>query len=108
MHQTSWPGRRLDSRQNPKSPRCRRNKQTGFVVGVLFLEMTGHRFTASEEEAAQALRLAAGILPEATFAVWLHANLKTFSLFESSTTRVYKLITRLQIVVTVIEGIAYC
>src|SRR5690349_17484994 len=28
------------------------NKRTGFVVGVLFLELNGHRFTASEEAAA--------------------------------------------------------
>ena len=30
------------------------NKRTGFVVGVLFLELNGHRFTASEEDATQA------------------------------------------------------
>jgi death-on-curing protein len=29
-------------------------KRTGFVVGVLFLELNGYRFTASEEAAAQA------------------------------------------------------
>jgi len=29
------------------------NKRTGFVVGVLFLEMNGYRFTASEEGATQ-------------------------------------------------------
>jgi hypothetical protein len=31
------------------------NKRTGFVVGVLFLELNGYRFTASEEAAAQAV-----------------------------------------------------
>jgi death-on-curing protein len=31
------------------------NKRTGLVVGVLFLELNGYRFTASEEAAAQAV-----------------------------------------------------
>jgi death-on-curing protein len=30
------------------------NQRTGFVVGVLFLELNGYRFTASEEVTAQA------------------------------------------------------
>jgi death on curing protein len=48
------------------------SKRTGFVVGVLFLEMNGYRFTASEEEATQAvLGLAAGTLDETAFASWL-------------------------------------
>jgi death on curing protein len=51
------------------------NKRTGFVVGILFLEMNGYRFTASEEEAAQAvLGLAAGNLDEAGFAEFLPAH----------------------------------
>lgn len=51
------------------------NKRTGFVVGVLFLELNGHRFTASEESAAQAvLSLAAGSLGEPAFTAWLRAN----------------------------------
>ena len=51
------------------------NKRTGFVVGVLFLELNGRRFTASEEDATQAvLALAAGKLDEAGFAAWLRAN----------------------------------
>ena len=51
------------------------NKRTGFVVGVLFLELNGRRFTASEQDAAQAvLHLAAGTLDEAGFAAWLRAN----------------------------------
>lgn len=51
------------------------NKRTGFVVGVLFLEMNGYRFIATEEAAAQAvLSLAAGTLDETAFAVWMRAN----------------------------------
>jgi death-on-curing protein len=51
------------------------NKRTGFVVGVLFLEMNGYRFIATEEAAAQAvLSLAAGTLNETAFAMWMRAN----------------------------------
>jgi death-on-curing protein len=51
------------------------NKRTGFVVGILFLELNGYRFTASEEDAAQAvLNLAAGTLDEAEYAKFLRAN----------------------------------
>lgn len=51
------------------------NKRTGFVVGVLFLEMNGYLFTATEEGAAEAvLSLAAGSLDEIGFSAWLHAN----------------------------------
>jgi death on curing protein len=53
------------------------NKRTGFVIGVLFLEINGHRFTASEETSAQAvLSLAADTLDESAFAAWMRANLK--------------------------------
>jgi death-on-curing protein len=53
------------------------NKRTGFVVGVLFLELNGYRFLASEEDAAQAvLSLAAGKVKEAAFAEWMRANVK--------------------------------
>ena len=53
------------------------NKRTGFVIGVLFLEMNGYRFTASEEDATQAvLGLAAGTLDETGFADWMRANVK--------------------------------
>jgi len=53
------------------------NKRTGFVVGVLFLELNGYRFTATEEDATQALfGLAAGTLDEAAFAGWMRANSK--------------------------------
>ena len=53
------------------------NKRTGFVAGVLFLELNGCRFIASEEDAAQAvLDLAAGTLDQAGYATWLRANTK--------------------------------
>jgi len=52
------------------------NKRTGFVLGVLFLELNGHRFTAGEVEAAQAvIALAAGRLTEEGYAAFLAANL---------------------------------
>jgi death-on-curing protein len=51
------------------------NKRTGFVVGILFLELNGYIFKASEEDATQAvLNLAAGTLDEAGYASFLHAN----------------------------------
>ena len=53
------------------------NKRTGFVVGVLFLELNSFDFRASEEDATQAVRaLAAGTLDEGAYAVWLRANVK--------------------------------
>ena len=53
------------------------NKSTGFVVGVLFLELNGYRFVAFEEDAAQAvLSLAAGRLEEEAFAAWMRVNAK--------------------------------
>jgi death-on-curing protein len=51
------------------------NKRTGFVVGILFLELNGYRFSATEADAAQAvLALAAGTLDEASYAAFLRAN----------------------------------
>lgn len=51
------------------------NKRAGFVVGVLFLELNGYRFTAREETATQAvLELAAGTLDETGYAAFLRAN----------------------------------
>src|SRR5579863_4458268 len=51
------------------------NKRTGFVVGILFLELNGYRFTASEEDAAKAvLELAAGDLKEAGYGAFLRDN----------------------------------
>ena len=53
------------------------NKRTGFVLGILFLELNGYAFAASEEEAAQAvLALAAGLLDEDGYAAFLVANAK--------------------------------
>src|SRR5216683_792919 len=53
------------------------DKRTGFLVGVLFLELNGHDFTATEESAGQAiLSLAAGTLDEPALAAWLRANAK--------------------------------
>jgi death-on-curing protein len=54
------------------------NKRTGFVVGVLFLELNGCCFIANEEDAAQAiLELAAGTLDEGAFTRWMRANVKS-------------------------------
>ena len=51
------------------------NKRTGFVIGALFLELNGFRFTASEEQAAQAiLSLAAGTLDETGLIAFLRKN----------------------------------
>lgn len=53
------------------------NKRTGFLVGVLFIELNGLDFKASEEDATQAvLDLAAGTLDEAAFTAWLRANVR--------------------------------
>jgi death-on-curing protein len=51
------------------------NKRTGFVVGVLFLELNGFRFTATEDAAADAVvALAAGTLDEAGYTIFLREN----------------------------------
>jgi death-on-curing protein len=51
------------------------NKRTGFIVGILFLELNGYRFTASEEEVANAvLALASGGIEEQDYAAFLRAN----------------------------------
>ena len=51
------------------------NKRTGFVAGVLFLELNGYRFQASEEDAANnVLQLAGGTLDEAGYANFLRRN----------------------------------
>jgi death on curing protein len=52
-------------------------KRTGFVLGVLFLELHGFEFKASEEDATQAVtELAAGSLDERGYAAWLRENTK--------------------------------
>lgn len=51
------------------------NKRTGFVVGILFLELHGFDFKASEEDATQAVwDLAAGKFEEDGYAPWLRSN----------------------------------
>jgi len=53
------------------------NKRTGFVIGVVFLELRGFHFEASEENATQAvMALAAGTLDEAGYTAWLRENAK--------------------------------
>jgi death on curing protein len=53
------------------------NKRTGFVIGVLFLELHGFDFKASEEDATQAvMALAAGTIDESGYAAWLRENAK--------------------------------
>jgi death on curing protein len=53
------------------------NKRTGFAIGIVFLELNGFDFKASEEDATQAvLALAAGELDEAGYAAWLRSNVK--------------------------------
>lgn len=51
------------------------NKRTGFVAGILFLELNGFRFLASEEAAATAvMELAAGVMDEAGYAEFVAMN----------------------------------
>ncbi len=51
------------------------NKRIGFAVAVLFLEINGYRFEATEADATvRTLALAAGKMTEAEYATWLKAN----------------------------------
>ena len=51
------------------------NKRIGFSVAVLFLELNGLEFTATEVDAVlQTLALAAGALDEKGYAAWLRQN----------------------------------
>lgn len=51
------------------------NKRTGFILGVLFLELNGKQFVASEEDAAAAvLALAAGEWDDDAYMTFLRAN----------------------------------
>jgi death on curing protein len=55
------------------------NKRTGFVVGILFLELNGYSFTAKEEDAANAvLALAARDIDENGYARFLRENVKAY------------------------------
>jgi death-on-curing protein len=58
-----------------KRPFVDGNNRTGFMVGILFLELNGYVFTAREEDAAQAvLKLAEGTFDEIVYANFLRAN----------------------------------
>ena len=51
------------------------NKRIGFATAVLFLELNGRQFTATEVDATvRTLALAAHDLDEAGYAAWLEAN----------------------------------
>jgi death-on-curing protein len=51
------------------------NKRIGLATAVLFLNLNGYQFVASEQSAAaKTLALAAGGLTEAEYATWLKAN----------------------------------
>ena len=53
------------------------NKRTGLVVCILFLELNGSRFKASEADAAQIVQeLAAHTVDEAGFNEFLRANVE--------------------------------
>ena len=53
------------------------NKRAGFLVGIMFLELNGFNFMASEEDVIQTvLAFAAGDLDETGYAQWLRANTK--------------------------------
>jgi death-on-curing protein len=53
------------------------NKRTGFVIGVLFLELHGFDFKASEADATQTvMALASGTLDEAAYTAWLREKAK--------------------------------
>jgi len=51
------------------------NKRVGFLIGVLFLEINGQCFHATEEEATQAIiGFAAGTIDQPSFVRWLREN----------------------------------
>jgi death-on-curing protein len=51
------------------------NKRIGFTTAIVFLELNGYRFRASEVEATvKTLALAARDVDEARYAVWLKEN----------------------------------
>jgi death-on-curing protein len=53
------------------------NKRIGFTVAVLFIELNGFQFSASETHATlKTLALAAGELTYAEYAEWLRVNSK--------------------------------
>jgi death-on-curing protein len=51
------------------------NKRTGFLLGILFLELNGFSFAASQESATQVIiSLAAREMTESAFTSWVLAN----------------------------------
>ena len=51
------------------------NKRIGFAVAVVFLELNGYRFEATEADATiRTLALAAGDMKEAAYAAWIKEN----------------------------------
>ena len=51
------------------------NKRAGFLAGVLFLEINGFEFAASEEDVVESIfALAAGELDESGYTAWLRSN----------------------------------
>jgi death-on-curing protein len=53
------------------------NKRIGFATAVLFLELNGYHFRATEVEVVlRTLALAAGEMSESAYAEWLKANSK--------------------------------
>ena len=51
------------------------NKRIGFTAAVLFLELNGKKFVASEVDSVlKTLALAAGEMEEAQFAAWLESS----------------------------------
>jgi death-on-curing protein len=51
------------------------NKRIGFAVAVLFLELNGLHFTASEVDVVlRTLALAAGEMSEGSYAEWMKSN----------------------------------
>jgi death-on-curing protein len=51
------------------------NKRIGFAVAIVFLEMNGYRFTATEADATvKTLALAAGATTEGAYAAWIKSH----------------------------------
>ncbi len=51
------------------------NKRIAFATAIMFLELNGHRFTATEVDAVlKTLALAASEMTESAYAVWIQAN----------------------------------
>ena len=51
------------------------NKRIGFAAAIVFLEINGYKFQATEADATvRTLALAAGEMDEAGYAAWLEAN----------------------------------